>query len=163
MLVGRAYSSTTVSPQVQAAAKHKATAVTLSDLFKFGQNQSPQQRLTNAQFLHRELPIRIAQRVMELSHLPYGLSEKKDIVSVRGWFTDYFDLLSSYPRPTNREEEEVCNEYFMMSMRTWDMLLDFTECINNRLTPQCWTSRFSRTTMQLFRQWLWVLLIFGRS
>ncbi|MCO5567178.1 hypothetical protein L7F22_020866 [Adiantum nelumboides] len=36
--------------------------------------------LLSAQFLHKELPVRLAHRVTELENLPYGLSEKDPIL-----------------------------------------------------------------------------------
>ena len=39
--------------------------------------------ITSAQFLHKELPVRLAHRVTQLESLPYGLSAKKDIIKVR--------------------------------------------------------------------------------
>jgi len=38
--------------------------------------------LISAQFLHKELPIRIARRAIELDNLPYGLSQKPAVLKV---------------------------------------------------------------------------------
>lgn len=84
---------------IQELAFRQATAVSLKDLFRFGADQRPQQRLRNAQFLHKELPIRLAQRVQELNSLPYGLSMQPQILSVQQWYKEYFDLLVNSPRP----------------------------------------------------------------
>ena len=45
------------------------------------------QLLLSAQFLHNELPVRLAHRVAELENLPYGLSAKAHVlkVGVGGW------------------------------------------------------------------------------
>ena len=37
-----------------------------------------------AQFLHKELPVRLAHRVAELENLPYGLSTKSSVLKVWG-------------------------------------------------------------------------------
>lgn len=42
------------------------------------------QLLLSAQFLHNELPVRLAHRVAELENLPYGLSAKAHVLKVRG-------------------------------------------------------------------------------
>lgn len=42
-----------------------------------------QQLLLSAQFLHNELPVRLAHRVAELENLPYGLSAKAHVLKVR--------------------------------------------------------------------------------
>lgn len=54
------------------ALSRRATPVSLSTLYHFGKQaaKDPAQRLRNAQFLHNELQIRIAQRVIELERLP---------------------------------------------------------------------------------------------
>lgn len=41
------------------------------------------QLLLSAQFLHNELPVRLAHRVAELENLPYGLSAKAHVLKVR--------------------------------------------------------------------------------
>lgn len=51
------------------------------------------QRLRNAQFLHMELPRRIAQRIVELQQLPNGLAEMTGIQNVIGWWVP----LSNFP------------------------------------------------------------------
>lgn len=38
--------------------------------------------LMSAQFLHKELPVRLAHRVTELEQLPYGLSAKAPVLKV---------------------------------------------------------------------------------
>ena len=39
-------------------------------------------RLRNAQFLHKELPIRIAQRAIDLLTLPHGLNCTREVQSI---------------------------------------------------------------------------------
>mmetsp|Transcript_15770 Transcript_15770/g.60013 ORF Transcript_15770/g.60013 Transcript_15770/m.60013 type:complete len:135 (+) Transcript_15770:95-499(+) len=47
---------------VNSFAVQKATAVSLTDLYRFGLEPTAAQCVRNAQFLHHELPIRFAQR-----------------------------------------------------------------------------------------------------
>lgn len=61
----------------------KQTGVSLKYMLDFGQNPIERQMLLSAQFLHKELPVRLAHRVAELENLPYGLSAKKPILQVR--------------------------------------------------------------------------------
>ncbi|CAK9101859.1 [Pyruvate dehydrogenase (acetyl-transferring)] kinase, partial [Durusdinium trenchii] len=68
------------------------------------------QRLRNAQFLHHELQVRIAQRVVELEQLPLGLAETQPIREVLGWFSDYFDRVAESRFPTSEEDEEGFTE-----------------------------------------------------
>jgi hypothetical protein len=47
--------------------RRKPTAVSLQDLYRYNLVDDPVQRIRNSQFLHKELPIRLAQRIEELS------------------------------------------------------------------------------------------------
>ena len=65
------------------------TGVSLKYMMDFGQNPVSRQLLLSAQFLHEELPTRLAHRVMELEGLPFGLSFKPQVLKVRPretWF-----------------------------------------------------------------------------
>jgi pyruvate dehydrogenase kinase 2/3/4 len=96
----------------------QTTPVSLRNLYKYADSPSPQQLLKNAQFLHHEVPIRIAQRLQELSSLPYGLSETSHIQSVTSWYTHYLDsfLRSRQPRVIMETKDitETC-EYVLMN------------------------------------------------
>lgn len=64
------------------------------------------QRLRNAQFLHIELPRRIAQRVVELrDQLPPSLVQKRGIQNVMGWYAGYVEELLNFPKPMDAEQE----------------------------------------------------------
>lgn len=58
----------------------KQTGVSLKYMLDFGNNPIDRQLLLSAQFLHKELPVRLAHRVAELENLPYGLSAKRAIL-----------------------------------------------------------------------------------
>lgn len=55
-------------------ASQKTTPLSLQNMYRYASVGKPAQRLRNAQFLHRELPIRIAQRAVDLLTLPHGLN-----------------------------------------------------------------------------------------
>jgi pyruvate dehydrogenase kinase 2/3/4 len=78
----------------------------LMDMYDYGRVGSGMQRLINAQFLYQELPVRIAQRVVDLLTLPHGLSEAKPIRDVAAIYLDYLARLRTIPLPTNQAEEE---------------------------------------------------------
>ena len=84
----------------------KSTAVALRDLFRFNEAADAQQRIRNAKFLHKELPIRIAQRSVELSSLPYGLPHRQGIVEVREMFERCFTTCINFPQPQTLEDDE---------------------------------------------------------
>jgi hypothetical protein len=52
-------------------------------MMEFGSCPTDRNLLLSAQFLQRELPIRIARRALELDSLPFGLSNKPAILKVR--------------------------------------------------------------------------------
>ena len=68
--------------EIHALAALRPTPLRLADMYKYGRGADLKQRLRNAQFLHRELPIRIAQRAVDLLTLPHGLSTAEPIRKV---------------------------------------------------------------------------------
>lgn len=63
----------------------KQTGVSLRYMMEFGSRPSHRNLLISAQFLHKELPIRIARRAIELEFLPYGLSHKPAVLKVTAY------------------------------------------------------------------------------
>lgn len=61
----------------------KQTGVSLKYMLDFGSYPSERNLLLASQFLHKELPVRLAHRVAELEDLPYGLSSKTGVLKVR--------------------------------------------------------------------------------
>lgn len=60
----------------------RQTGVTLRYMMEFGARPTERNLLRSAQFLRRELPIRIARRALDLDSLPFGLSTKPAILKV---------------------------------------------------------------------------------
>ncbi|KAK2969655.1 hypothetical protein RJ640_025832 [Escallonia rubra] len=83
----------------------KQTGVSLRYMTEFGSRPTNRNLLISAQFLHKELPIRIAHRAIELETLPYGLSEKPAILKVRDWYFDSFRDLRSFPEIKDTNDE----------------------------------------------------------
>ncbi|GLT91415.1 hypothetical protein SLE2022_093030 [Rubroshorea leprosula] len=85
----------------------KQTGVSLRYMMEFGSRPTQRNLLISAQFLHKELPIRIARRAIELETLPHGLSEKPAVFKVRDWYLDSFRDLRSFPdiKDANDEKE----------------------------------------------------------
>ncbi|KAM7278595.1 hypothetical protein ACFE04_005729 [Oxalis oulophora] len=93
--------------EVQRWGSMKQTGVSLRYMMEFGSKPTERNLLISAQFLHKELPIRIARRVLDLDSLPYGLSEKPAVLKVRDWYLDSFRDVRSFPdiKDTNDEKE----------------------------------------------------------
>lgn len=72
----------------------KQTGVSLRQMMNFGGQFSSRNLLISAKFVHKELPIRIARRVLELEDLPYGLSSKHAVLKVSHFSLFSFPYLS---------------------------------------------------------------------
>lgn len=73
---------TAVIDDIFQSALKKQTGVTLKYMMDFGSVPLDRQLMISAQFLQKELPVRLAHRVVELENLPYGLSSKPQIREV---------------------------------------------------------------------------------
>ncbi|KAG5187839.1 branched-chain alpha-ketoacid dehydrogenase [Tribonema minus] len=91
---------------IQRLAKEQTTRLSLRDLHSFSDGADPKLRIQQAAFLHRELPIRFAQRAVELQNLPFGLSEKKAVKDAAGWYKEIVLRLMAFPEPATAEQEE---------------------------------------------------------
>lgn len=83
----------------------KQTGVSLKYMMDFGQLPTKRNLLMSAQFLHKELPVRLAHRVIELENLPYGLSIKAPVLKVRDWYVDSFRDLRNFSEIADDEDE----------------------------------------------------------
>ncbi|KAH9310563.1 hypothetical protein KI387_025598, partial [Taxus chinensis] len=83
----------------------KQTGVSLKYMMDFGSLPNDNYLLFSAQFLHKELPVRLAHRATELENLPRGLSSKADVLKVRDWYVDSFRDLRSFPEIQDSKDE----------------------------------------------------------
>ncbi|KAG6428254.1 hypothetical protein SASPL_112505 [Salvia splendens] len=83
----------------------KQNGVSLRYMTEFGSRPTPRNLLISAQFLHKELPIRIARRAVELESLPYGLSLKPAVLKVRDWYLESFRDVRSIPEIKDNSDE----------------------------------------------------------
>ncbi|KAI8145966.1 mitochondrial branched-chain alpha-ketoacid dehydrogenase kinase-domain-containing protein [Fennellomyces sp. T-0311] len=92
-----------ITPQLFEKIRHFArfpqTGVSLRQMVMFGQRPSAGTLFKASQFLHEELPIRLAHRVKELHELPYGLGEMPSILKVKDWYAHSFKDLIDLPHP----------------------------------------------------------------
>lgn len=91
--------------EVQRWGAMKQTGVSLRYMMEFGSTPTLRNLLISAQFLHKELPIRIARRAIELDSLPYGLSQKPAVLKVRDWYLDSFRDLRSFSEIKDTSDE----------------------------------------------------------
>mmetsp|Transcript_7211 Transcript_7211/g.15737 ORF Transcript_7211/g.15737 Transcript_7211/m.15737 type:complete len:628 (+) Transcript_7211:108-1991(+) len=91
--------------ELAALASQRTTPLSLQNMYRYASVGKPAQRLRNAQFLHRELPIRIAQRAVDLLTLPHGLSATPQVRSVATVYLKYLQRLQECPCPQTAEQE----------------------------------------------------------
>ena len=92
--------SRSVVDDIFRCALKKQQGVSLKYMMDFGRQveaASQEAMRVSADFLHEELPVRLAHRVAELENLPLGLSEKPQVRRVRDWYVDSFCELRSFP------------------------------------------------------------------
>jgi len=93
-------------------ASQTCTPVSLRNMYKYASanvgtaNYFPQ-RLRNAQFLHREIQIRLAQRCIDLIYLPYGLNTFPSIREITNYFYRYLQIFKSFPCPKDKKSESA--------------------------------------------------------
>lgn len=68
-------------------------------MVQFGQNSSQGTLFRASQFIHEELPIRLAHRVKELAELPDQLNEMPSINRVKEWYAQSFEDLTTMEKP----------------------------------------------------------------
>ncbi|KAJ3410748.1 hypothetical protein HDV05_003287 [Chytridiales sp. JEL 0842] len=68
-------------------------------MVEFGRSPSSATILRATQFLHSELPIRLAHRVVELENLPHDLSHMPAVRRVKDWYTQSYKDLLEFPKP----------------------------------------------------------------
>ncbi|KAJ2379147.1 [Pyruvate dehydrogenase (acetyl-transferring)] kinase isozyme 2, partial [Coemansia sp. RSA 2611] len=86
-------------------ARFPQTGVSLRQMVEFGQNPSQGTLLRGAQFLHDELPIRLAHRVVELDSLPESLNQMPSVLRVKRMYIDSFNELIHFPKASERIRE----------------------------------------------------------
>ncbi|KAF9618058.1 hypothetical protein IFM89_000009 [Coptis chinensis] len=92
----------------------KQTGVSLRYMMEFGSTPTQKHLLISAQFLHKELPIRIARRAIELESLPYGLSQKPAVLKVRDWYLDSFRDLRQFTEIKDTNDEQGFTQMIKM-------------------------------------------------
>ncbi|KAH7666553.1 [Pyruvate dehydrogenase (acetyl-transferring)] kinase protein [Dioscorea alata] len=92
----------------------KQTGVSLRYMREFGSRPTDRNLLLSAQFLRKELPIRIARRVIELENLPFGLSQKPAVLKVRDWYLESFRDVRSFGKIKDKHDELAFTEMIKM-------------------------------------------------
>ena len=95
---------TALLEKIKHAASFPQTPVSIKQMVEFGRSPGPITLLRGSHFVHRELPVRLAHRVVELENLPHNLSHMPSIQKVKEWYTESFQdlmLLPEYRLPSD--------------------------------------------------------------
>ncbi|KDO23977.1 hypothetical protein SPRG_10674 [Saprolegnia parasitica CBS 223.65] len=90
--------------EIVALAQVSPTPLTLQQMKTFATN-GPELRLKAAPFVHKELQIRFARAIVELSELPIGLNETKAVQMAIRNYTDHLESVRAAKVPTTLEED----------------------------------------------------------
>jgi hypothetical protein len=74
-----------ISERISEYSRLPQKGITLQQLLSVGPKPTQASLIESANFLHKELPIRLAKKVKELESLPYGLSQTAPVQRVRDW------------------------------------------------------------------------------
>jgi len=101
------------------------TPVSLLQMLAMGSVDKKTALLQTAQFLHGEVPVRLAKIIQTVDSLPYGFSDtQQPVKALRTAFTHLFNKLLSCPKPTNEASEEhfqeVCKEVLLRHQNIHD-------------------------------------------
>lgn len=90
-------------------ASKKTTPLSLKEMYKYAivDADNREQRIRNARFLHSELPVRIAQRAVDLLTLPHGLNEIPAVLQVAHVYLLYLEKFQDCPVPTDEKSEDL--------------------------------------------------------
>lgn len=98
------------SSMIHELSRERATAMSLRTLFDFASTKSTEphdkRRVVMAEFLQRELPIRMAQRIVELEQLPFGLGACPDVRWVIDTYSRHVERLAMREKPSTPDLEE---------------------------------------------------------
>ncbi|MBI5155503.1 pyruvate dehydrogenase kinase [Candidatus Poribacteria bacterium] len=95
-----------LADQLRIYARRRQTPLSLRQLYDFGaQGDSQQTLLRAAQYLHTELPIRLARMAGDIENLPYGFNQTPSVRRVRDWYVQSFCDVIECPRPATPEDD----------------------------------------------------------
>jgi len=101
----QAISSYYTQSAVEQAGATNSVRLTPSSLLYTGKSTDGSHILRSAQYLHKELPVRVAHRVMTFRQLPFIVGCNPTILSVHELYIRAFNILSQFPPILDAEDE----------------------------------------------------------
>lgn len=99
-----------LADELRVYARRRVTPLSLQQLFEFGRADTAEMRLRAAQFLHNELPIRLAHMAQELERLPCGLSDMPSVKQIQHLYIRSFQDITEFEHPRNERDEQFFTE-----------------------------------------------------
>jgi pyruvate dehydrogenase kinase 2/3/4 len=96
--------------QLRIYARRKQTPLSIRQLYEFGYAQDEQTLLTAAQFLHNELPKRLAAMAQDLMEMPCGLADTPSARRIQQLYIRSFAEMLEFPHPQNTSDEQRFTE-----------------------------------------------------
>jgi len=93
-------------PAIDAAAEKPSVRLTPAAILYTGRSGDEGHALKTAQYLHKELPVRVAHRVAAFRFLPFIVGCNPIILAVHELYIGTFYLLSEFPSVTESNEKE---------------------------------------------------------
>lgn len=94
---------------IEQMASKQSQRVTLRQLTVFGRTISPEKLIKSANYIRQELPVRVAQRLVEFQHLPFIVGSNPHIENTYNLYQLAFDRFRQFPEVTNLEQNrEFC-------------------------------------------------------
>uniref|UniRef100_A0A6A7G9F8 Protein-serine/threonine kinase n=1 Tax=Hirondellea gigas TaxID=1518452 RepID=A0A6A7G9F8_9CRUS len=83
------------------------TGVSMMGMYRMGATSPGSSKLLGAQFLHSEIPLRIARCLKQLHDLPYDMSRLHGIQRVCSLYENIFDVVSGFPLPKTESDARI--------------------------------------------------------
>ena len=87
-------------------ANYNITPLKLKYVWDYGNVNETNNIVNQATFLHKELPIRLSQRAIELESLPYTISNTPYVQNVYNLYLQSFDKILTHPIPDTSDKSE---------------------------------------------------------
>lgn len=112
-------------------ATKNATPLKLNYVCNYGKNKCSKTIISQSSFLHKELPIRLAKRVVDLENLPYDLSKTTPMQNVYELYVKSFDKILTQPEPNTEElSKQFTNVIENIKEDAKDIEFHISEAIN---------------------------------
>eukprot|EP00037_Helgoeca_nana_P021953 m.223173 g.223173 ORF g.223173 m.223173 type:complete len:408 (+) comp25836_c0_seq1:73-1296(+) len=98
---------------VAVTARMKTRPLSVKQLYEFSANATPQSLLQSAQFLHLELPVRVAGRLIDFQKMPFLTGCNPDLRAVYELYSEAYVTLRKQRRVTSEDDLALFHQNLM--------------------------------------------------